>query len=395
MRILHIVAGMDPQAGGVTMAVNMMIIGLEELGMTNEVISLDDPDNDFIKRYPSVYGLGPARTAWRYSTLLKPWLSKNLYCYDAVIVHGLWQYHVYAICKIWKTITAIKPKLFVMPHGMLDPYFQKAKGRELKAARNWILWKLIERKTVNNADCILFTCETERILSFQSFKPYLPKRTEVAGLGIEEPARLTPAMKVAFQEKCGNVNAEGCLLFISRIHPKKGVDLLINAYRELKQVNQHLPKLVIAGPGLETDFGKSMIALAANTTDILFTGMLEGDAKWGAFYCCSAMILPSHQENFGFVVVEALACGRPVLISNQVNIWREVKAEQAGIVKEDTLEGTRQLLNDWGHLSELSRIEMANKAKFVYEKYFSLKSASRKLKDIIQDVCDTDLDTLT
>ena len=75
--------------------------------------------------------------------------------------------------------------------------------------------------------------------------------------------------------------------------------------------------------------------------------MLQGDAKWGAFYAAEVFALPSHQENFGVAVAEALACGTPVLISNKVNIWQEIAEDGVGLVEEDDLEGTTRLLERW------------------------------------------------
>jgi hypothetical protein len=75
--------------------------------------------------------------------------------------------------------------------------------------------------------------------------------------------------------------------------------------------------------------------------------MLSGAAKWGALYGCEAFVLPSHQENFGIAVVEALACGKPVLISDQVNIWREIVEDGAGLVEGDTEEGVEKLLRNF------------------------------------------------
>ena len=80
---------------------------------------------------------------------------------------------------------------------------------------------------------------------------------------------------------------------------------------------------------------------------VFWTGMLRGELKWGAFRAADAFILPSHQENFGIAVAEALACGVPVLISNQVNIWREIDASGAGLVEPDDLAGTRRLIERW------------------------------------------------
>ena len=76
-------------------------------------------------------------------------------------------------------------------------------------------------------------------------------------------------------------------------------------------------------------------------------GLIGGDVKWGALRACDALILPSHQENLGISVVEALAVGRPVLISHQVNIWQEIESDGAGLAEDDTLEGTVRLLCRW------------------------------------------------
>ena len=164
---------------------------------------------------------------------------------------------------------------------------------------------------------------------------------------------------------------------------KKGVDLLIKAYTTiLKNSLLPLPRLVIAGPGLETAYGKEMqtIASVANEqeTHIFFTGMLSGEAKWGAIYGCEAFLLPSHQENFGIAVAEALACSKPVLISNQVNIWREIDEAGAGIVSEDTLEGTSELLNRWVELSIDQKKNMGMKAADCFKNSFTIAPAARK-----------------
>ena len=108
-----------------------------------------------------------------------PWLLSNLRRFDTVIVHGLWFYHTYAVFKVLKNIKKHKdkklnvPKMFVMPHGMLDPYFQKTPGRKLKALHNWLYWKLIEGRILNEADGILFTCEKELNLAKETFSPYI------------------------------------------------------------------------------------------------------------------------------------------------------------------------------------------------------------------------------
>ena len=109
---------------------------------------------------------------------------------------------------------------------------------------------------------------------------------------------------------------------------------------------------------------------------ITWTGMLRGDLKAGAFHAAETFVLPSHQENFGIAVAEALSCRIPVLISNKVNIWREVCADQAGFAADDTLAGTRQLLHKWLALSREERERMAHNAARCFSQRFHIDTAA-------------------
>lgn len=385
MKFLHIVAGMDPSKGGVTEAVRSMIEGLDSHNILNDVVSLDVPGGYLTEKRPfKIVALGPAKTAWRYSDKLKPWLRKNIQIYDVVIIHGLWQYHTYAVYSIWKVLKHTGPRLLIMPHGMLDPYFQRISVRGLKVIRNLFFWYMNEGRAINKADGLLFTCETEKMLAAETFRSYHPKREAVVGLGINPVPLYEDRMKAAFNNKCNGINTDEYILYISRLHPKKAADLLIKAYLKLKLDHFLLPKLVIAGPGLDTEYGSYLQELAKNNPDIIFTGMLTGDERWGAFYNCSALALPSHQENFGFVVVEAMACGKPVLISDQVNIWREVKAANAGFIEEDTEDGVLHLLQRWARLTDIEKKKMGQNAIAAFNRYFSLEKSTERLLSFTQ-----------
>src|SRR5690606_20120454 len=109
-----------------------------------------------------------------------------------------------------------------------------------------------------------------------------------------------------------------------------------NANNKKKEVNLDdlnpnlsIPAIVLVGRGIETDYGKKLMRIidedSSLKNNIYLPGMLTGDEKWGDFYNSEAFVLPSHQENFGIAVVESLACKKPVLISNQINIWKEIK----------------------------------------------------------------------
>ena len=112
--------------------------------------------------------------------------------------------------------------------------------------------------------------------------------------------------------------------------------------------------------------------------------MLAGNAKWGAFRAANAFCLPSHQENFGIVVAEAMACGCPVLISNQVNIWDEIHANGAGFVEPDTIEGVQNLLRRWRENPVSARQAIGEKALACQKERFGIQSVNQKLQRLIQ-----------
>jgi len=475
MKILRIIGSMAPTSGGPCQGIRNSIPELAKLGQSNEVVSLDASDSEFLRQDPfPIHALGPSRGPWAYTPKLLPWLLENLPRFDVVIIHGLWQNHGYAVRKALTTLrksqlagssfdlsssaqlSTINPQLstssqpstslprcYVMPHGMLDPYFQREPSRRLKAVRNWIYWKWVESKVVNEADGILFTCEEEQRLARQTFQPYAPKQELNTGYGIAEAPAHTPEMESAFAAACPGLDGQPYLLFLSRIHPKKGVDLLIRAYAALAnaaaaaypssssnqpstvnhQLLQPLPPLVIAGP-LDSAYAREMQQLAAELLppsppnssssplhsqpstpnsssptinhqpstinsrqppQISFPGMLTGDAKWGAFHGCEAFILPSHQENFGIAVVEALACRKPVLISKQVNIWREITAAGGGTAEDNTLEGTTNLLRRWMKRAMTDESPNPIRARGCFEQHYSVRNAAIQLLSAIKN----------
>lgn len=423
MRLLRVIASMDPTHGGPCQGIRNAIPELEKLGVQNEIVCLDDPHSAFINKDTfQIHAIGPGKSSWRYNDRLTNWLLSNIIRFDVVIVHGLWLYHGFAVRQVVRLLSEQQkhmdvgakkvPKLFIMPHGMLDPYFQKASGRKLKAIRNWFYWKLIECKLVNDADGLLFTCQKELELARVTFHPYRPKKELNVGYGIQEPPSFSLNLLTAFLEKCPGIVDKPYFLFLSRIHEKKGVDLLLNAYADIlnsienesiempinslgeslsithKICKNTMPKLVIAGPGLDSSYGQWVREIVNNNhllkDFVFFPGMLTDKAKWGAFYGCEAFVLPSHQENFGIAVVEALACSKPVLVSNQVNICREIQEAGGGIIKPDSLIGMKELLNTWLCLTKEEKIKMNQKARESYEKLFALTPAVNKFLEAIK-----------
>jgi glycosyltransferase involved in cell wall biosynthesis len=269
---------------------------------------------------------------------------------------------------------------------MLDPWFQLDPSRRLKAFRNLIYWSFFERHLVNGSDALLFTCEEELRLARRTFRGYRPKREVNIGYGIAEPPVFNSRMQAAFHSKCPELRSKPYFLFLGRIHPKKGVDLLIQAYEEVLKTEslktRVFPDLVIAGPGWDSNYARELKASLPHTGRVHALDMLEGDAKWGALHGCQAFILPSHQENFGIAVVEALACNKPVLISDKVNIWREIERDGAGFVAPDSLEGTIKLLT-----AQKNQPPEPHTSRFrdCFSKHFCIHSAAQRMSAFFEE----------
>lgn len=391
MKILHIISSANPINGGPIQGIRNYEKALIELGVKRDLVCFDNQEDIVKWQFPTtlrIIGLGSSKTGWQYNKQLIPWLEKNIKNYDKIILNGMWSYHTYATLKVIKKIkkenfSVTLPTVFLMPHGMLDPWFQKDNSRKLKAIRNYFYWHLIEKQVVNEVDGLLFTCEDELLLARTTFSGYHPKQENNIGYGIVEPPLRTNEMVDGFYKKMNLAKEQKYLLFLSRIHPKKGIDLLLKSYNQIfTEMNlKELPCLIIAGPGIETDYGKELYDYVNknNLQDkIQFIDHISGDTKWGAIYGCEAFILPSHQENFGIAVAEALACSRPVLITNKVNIYREIETEGGGIINEDTQAGTAKSIIEWLSLSSAEKKVMEINARTVYEKYFKIEEAAKK-----------------
>ena len=381
MRILHIVGSINPAAGGPTEAIRM-IIRYRPSGYEAEVATLDSPDAPFLSEFPfQVHALGNRRKSW-YSPRLVPWLMKNRDRFDGIIVHGLWEFTGLAALL---AIAGHKPFL-VFTHGMLDPYFKRR--YPLKHVKKWIYWILAQYWILRAASRVMFTTELERDLATKTFWLW-HWEPMVVSYGADPQLPDIDELVPAFYERCPELDVEEAgrsyLLFLSRIHPKKGCDLLLRAFAAVAPAHPKL-HLIMAGPdatGMRKDL-EQIVAHAGLTDRVHWPGMLTGDAKWGAFAVSDAFVLPSHQENFGIAVAEALACGRPVLISDQVNIAPEIEADGCGIIEHDTLEGTIHLLERWLALSPEERQAMQQQTKITFARRYDMRRNSALILRIFE-----------
>jgi glycosyltransferase involved in cell wall biosynthesis len=389
MKLLHTIHSANPAGGGVIEAVAQLARAQRSLGDEIDVISLDAPNAPWLKSADySLEALGERQGGYGATSRLIPWLTLRRHNYDAIIVNGLWQYHGYAVHQ---ALRGSDTPYFVFPHGMLDPWFKRA--YPWKHSKKQLYWWLRERHILNGASAVFFTTEEERRLARGTFFPYQVNEA-VVNLGTAAPPSDGQRETDAFYARFPELRGRRVLLFLARLHGKKGCDLLLRAFAQICGVASGGSRdsepfhLVMAGPCEDSAYLEHLKALGASLRgdcggEVTWPGMLQGDIKWGALRAAEALVLPSHQENFGFSVVEALACGTPVLISDKVNIWREILQDQAGLVASDDLDGTVDLLDRWTKKTRAQRATMKQRAAACFHTRFDAVAAATNLRAAI------------
>ncbi|MGB5135678.1 MAG: glycosyltransferase [Prochlorococcaceae cyanobacterium] len=379
MKLLQIIRSLDPAGGGPMEGIRQITPHLQRLGVSTTLASLDSPDSPYLKAgLGSAYGLGPVRSGYGYRRGLTSRIRALADGHDAVIVNGLWQYHAFAT---WRALHSTAIPYFVYPHGMLDPWFKHT--YPLKHLKKWAYWPWADYRVLRDATAVLFTTEQERQLARESFWLYRA-RERVVGYGTSSPPGDVERQREAFFSRFPQLRGQRLLLFLSRIHPKKGVDLLVEAFAAVAASDPRL-QLVIAGPdqvGWQTALQRRAAELGI-ADRLTWPGMLSGELKWGAFRTAELFCLPSHQENFGVVVAEALACGLPVAIAHPVNISAEVDQAGAGLVHADTLSGTTEALRHWLQLPEPERVAMGIRAAELFSERFDFASVAANLIPVL------------
>ena len=289
MKILHIISSFDPKGGGPMEGGRQIGKKWLSMGYEVDVATLDDPDAPFVSNndFP-VFALGPPLGSYGFAPRMVPWLREHAQKYDFIVVNGLWQFHGIAT---WWVLRRTKIPYFVFTHGMLDPWFKYT--YPLKHLKKWLYWPWAEYRLLRDATAVLFTCEEEKLQASKSF--WLYKANEVVvNYGTAMPPSDGKILREHFLAQYPDLSGKKLFLFLSRIHKKKGCDILIEAFAQIAGSDPSL-HLIIAGPD-QTGWKFKLQAKAKQLGidgRITWPGMLSGDLKWGAYYASEAFVLPS------------------------------------------------------------------------------------------------------
>lgn len=318
MNILHTVAALRPDSGGPAASVPALCAALAAMGhdvtllvgageLAPTVRELDARGVRVVTASVGHYLVANFSREYQALALAHAVIA------DVVHTHGLWLHPNFAS---FEAATRTSKPLVVSPRGMLASW---ALGRS--RWRKKLMWSLFQHRCLASASFVHATSGEEL--------------DEIRAAGVTAPVAVIPNGLDLAQycwEKILALRSGGreqTILFLSRIHPKKGLDLLLDAWRRVARVHREA-KLVIAGPG-EDRYVDDLRAWLADATlaRVEYVGSVEGDAKLELLSRAVALVLPSHNENYGMVVAEALACGTPVITTTGVP-WPELESRGCG-----------------------------------------------------------------
>lgn len=305
------------QKAGVTVDVATTFSNAEAAllnGDPSEPVNRNDVNYHYFRRQTDFYKVSRPMTRW---------LARNIGEYDLVHIHALFSYATSAAANL-----AIKNRVpyVIRPLGALNRWGMENRRRMLKQ----LSFRFVERRILTNAAAIHYTSRQEKLEAEQAGVTTTPF---VIPLGIDTSLFQAGETAARFYQRFPNCSGRQIILFLSRLDQKKGLDILLRAFREVRAAYP-ASLLVIAGDG-RTQFVTELKELAAELGidgHIVWAGFLSGDDKTAAFAAASVFALPSYSENFGLALVEAMAAGLPCVLSDQVGIAPDVVEFEAGSV---------------------------------------------------------------
>ena len=323
-RWLTVVSHTDPRYGGLSSAVPRAALDVRATGRCDLSLAAfcapgeEVPPPGFDQTHLSFWPL--SRGAWLRSRALREEFDDVVRAADGLHLHGLWEASTMTASRA--AIRAGRPYV-LSAHGMLEPWAlaQKRWKKQIYAA-------FVERATVRRASCLhaLSAAEAAQYRAFGAKAPIAVIPNAVA-----VPEILSPQL---FLEAYPRLANKRIVLYLGRLHPKKGLPLLLEAWEHIAGEHAHA-HLVLAGPdnGGTQETLAQMVQQQGLRERVTFTGMLNAEMKWSALAAAEIFVLPSYSEGLSMGVLEALGAGLPVLITNHCHM-PEVAALGAGWVAE-------------------------------------------------------------
>ena len=395
MRVLHVCSALGPRLGGPSKAAFEMCRALAKKGLrvtlyatnlnergrwspvdrprvidvpTDRVLIQDEVE---IRYFPVRW---PSRLA--FSPDMARSLKNSIHEFNVVHIHSLYQFPSHIACREAKRWGV---PYILRPHGTLDPYI-----RQRHPLRKRVLMRLFQSSDLDHAAAIHYTTQ-EELRAAQPVGIKAPGAVIPLGVDPAEFESLPP--RGSFRRKYPRLLNSELIVFIGRLSQQKGLDVLVESFRRVvaRHPNAHL---VIAGPddeGQETVL-RRQFKKGGLEGSVTFAGMLVGQAKLALLADTDVWVLPSRMENFGMAVVEAMASGLAVVVSDRVQIHSEVSQAKAGLVVPCD---SKQFADAICHLleHEALRQSLGSKARVLVHTRFRWETVADRLAALYESVC--------
>jgi glycosyltransferase involved in cell wall biosynthesis len=357
---LNVVSHLDPRYGGLSAVVpylgsaiaatGQFSVGLAAFCTPSELYSESNHPELSLSIWPT------SRADWFRSRGLRQRFHDLVQAADGVHIHGLWEHSTAAAARMAR---ALRKPYIVSSHGMLEPWALKNKSLKKK-----VYSALVERGNLQGASCL-------HALTYAEARDYrdfgLTAPIAVIPNGVHIPDSISPE---PFLSHFPAMRGRRLILFMGRIHFKKGLDILVKSWAKL--ANQWPEAhLVLAGPDFEnTRASIETLVLEAGIQDrVLFTGMLRNELKWSALAAAQCFILPSYSEGLSVSVLEAMGVGLPVIVTEQCNLPEVAEFETGWLIKSEIDPLTSSLCSFLNNSSEANATIGARGQRLVSERY--------------------------
>ena len=372
MRVLHVIPSVADRSGGPATAIVPMCRALMQQGIEVLLLAtdagLEGPEIDEYKGVPAKLFPVELGESFKYSRPLAAWLSAKVGQFDLVHVHAVFNHSSVAAARACRRAGV---PYVIRPLGTLDPW-----SMTQKSLRKRIFWQVAGKRMMQGAAAVHYTSEAEKLATERLTGM---NHGRVVPLGIETTAASSREVLV---QHFPSLAGDPYVLVLSRLHPKKALDVLLEAFLSLDEKFSAL-RLVLAGDGPD-EYVAKLKQMAASDPRILFTGWIDGERKNALLSCASLLALPSHQENFGLCVMEALSHSVPVLVSPGVNLAPEIVTAGAGWVAPIDKEALTAKLEE--ALSDEAELAKRGRAGQQLSRQYSWENAAKHLVQLYEHI---------
>jgi glycosyltransferase involved in cell wall biosynthesis len=369
---LNVLSHLDPSYGGLSSIVPQLCISVAETGLASASIAAFCLPGEQIKPVclpPETTSFWPTgRIEWLSKRDLRRNFTRAVDKVEGLHIHGLWEQSTDIAAR---TARSMGKPYIISAHGMLEPW-----ALANKQFKKRIYTALFERRNLDGAACLhaLTRAEAEDYRHFGCTNPIV-----VIPNAVHIPAALDPDL---FLSAYPLLRGKTLILFLGRIHFKKGLDLLVSAWAELARKWPEA-RLVLAGPDSEnTRAGiEQRIAEAGIADRVTFTGMLDSDMKWSAYAAAACFVLPSYSEGLSTSVLEAMAAGLPIVLTEQSHM-PEVSEHQAGWTIQPRVDDLIDALTAALSASIGERQQIGSRGRTLVKHNYSWPSVARRMGEV-------------